>query len=80
VYSGQNQLHFEGRPPADASTVVFVGGQFDEARADFASCVVHARLDNELDVDNEEQDEPVAICSDPIGGWSRVWPALAHLD
>jgi hypothetical protein len=80
VYSGQNQLHYEGRPPAAATTVVFVGGQYDDARSDFATCTVRARLDNGVDVDNEEQGEPVAICQDPIGGWSRVWPALAHLD
>jgi hypothetical protein len=80
VYSGQNALHFVAAPPTAATTVVFVGGQYGDARRLFRSCSVEAHLDNGLDVDNEEQDEPVAICRDPIGGWARAWPKLAHLD
>jgi 4-amino-4-deoxy-L-arabinose transferase-like glycosyltransferase len=80
VYSGQNQLYFERRPPDSATSIVFVGGQYYDARDRFESCTVHAHLDNEIDVDNEEQGEPVAICRDPVGGWSRVWPTMAHLD
>jgi 4-amino-4-deoxy-L-arabinose transferase-like glycosyltransferase len=80
VYSGQNQLYYERRPPTSATTVVFVGGQYGEAAGRFASCTPRTELDNDLGVDNEEQGEPVAVCRDPIGGWSRAWPKLAHLD
>ena len=38
------------------------------------------RLDNRVDVDNEEQGEPIAICHDPVGGWARIWPRLKHED
>jgi Dolichyl-phosphate-mannose-protein mannosyltransferase len=80
VYSGHNELYFDRRPPDSATTVVFVGGQYAGARPRFAACTVKAHLDDELGVDNEEQGEPVAICHDPIGGWSHVWPTMAHLD
>jgi hypothetical protein len=80
VFSGQNALYDVARPPDSASTVVFVGGQYAEARSRFETCAVQARLDNDLDVDNEEQGEPVAICRDPRGGWARIWPRLEHLD
>ncbi|HZZ97438.1 MAG TPA: glycosyltransferase family 39 protein [Jatrophihabitantaceae bacterium] len=80
VYSGQNALHFVAEPPSAATTVVFVGGQYDDARPLFTSCRVETHLDDGVGVDNEEQGEPVAICRDPIGGWRRVWPKLAHLD
>lgn len=80
VYSGQNQLYYVRRPAASATTVVFVGAQYDDARSRFGSCTVKARLDNGVDVDNEEQGQPVAICRNPVGGWSRVWPELKHLD
>ncbi len=80
VYSGQNALYFVAEPPTAATTVVFVGGQYGDARALFSSCTVEAHLDNGLGVDNEEQGEPIAICRDPIGGWTRAWPKLAHLD
>ncbi|HEY5295855.1 MAG TPA: hypothetical protein VIJ70_10320 [Gaiellaceae bacterium] len=80
VYSGQNQLWYDARPPATATSVIFVGGQFEDVRSRFRSCVVAARLDNEVGVDNEEQGEPIAVCHDPIGGCATVWPALRHED
>lgn len=78
--SGQNQLWYDARPPAGADSVVFVGGQYDDARRLFGSCAVAARLDNGVGVDNEEQGEPIAVCHHPIGGWATVWPDLRHED
>ena len=80
VYSGQNALYFVAKPPTSTMTVVLVGGQYGQASALFTSCTIKAHLDNQLDIDNEEQGEPVGICRGPVGGWSRVWPLLAHLD
>jgi hypothetical protein len=80
VYSGQNQLYYERRPPDTASVVVFVGGQLVVAQPLFRSCDVRGRLDNHLDVDNEEQGQPIAVCRGPVGGWDTVWPRLRHLD
>jgi Dolichyl-phosphate-mannose-protein mannosyltransferase len=80
VYSGQNALYYAGRPPAGTRTVVFVGGQYDHARLLFASCTVHAKLDNAVSVDNEEQGEPVAVCTGPQQPWRTLWPELRHVD
>jgi len=80
VYSGQNQLYYEGQPPATATVAVFVGGQEHDGAELFGRCSVVARLDNHLGVDNEEQGEPIAICERPIGGWRSVWPRLRHED
>lgn len=80
VYSGQNQLYYQARPPSSADVVVFVGGQLPDVRDRFRSCTVEAHLHNRVGVDNEEQGEPVAVCRDPIGGWSRVWPTIRHED
>jgi len=80
VYSGQNALHDQARPPGSTTTVVFVGGQYDEARHLFATCRVVDRLDNGVGVDNEEQGQPVAVCRTPLGSWDRLWSALHHLD
>jgi hypothetical protein len=79
-YSGQNDLGTRAGPPEDTRTVVFVGWQLDDVSGLFAACTVLARLDNGLDVDNEEQGAPVAICHDPVLPWARLWPRLAHLD
>jgi 4-amino-4-deoxy-L-arabinose transferase-like glycosyltransferase len=80
VYSGQNQLYYERRPPATASVVVFVGGAVPDLRSQFASCAIVTHLDNLVGVDNEEQNQPVAVCRGPIGGWPAVWPAFKHED
>jgi hypothetical protein len=80
AYSGHNQLTYEGRPPDSTTTVVFVGGQYDDAHRWFRSCTVRAHLDNELDVDNEEQGEPVGICRGPRAPWPTLWPRMHHLD
>jgi 4-amino-4-deoxy-L-arabinose transferase-like glycosyltransferase len=80
VYSGQNQLYFQGRPPDSATAAVVVGGQVDDARRLFGSCRPAGHLDNGVDVDNEEQGEPIAVCRGPIGGWATVWPRFKHED
>ncbi len=80
VFSGQNQLYQQAMPPSSATVVVFVGGQLRRAETLFDSCQRVGRLDNDVDVDNEEQGEPIAICRSPIGGWAAVWPKLAHKD
>jgi hypothetical protein len=80
VYSGQNQLYFQGHPPAASTVAVIVGGQVGRAQRLFRSCQVAGRLDNDVHVDNEEQGEPIAVCRGPIGGWAAVWPQIKHED
>ncbi len=80
VHSAHNAFGDLGPPPADTSTVVFVGGQLSDARDEFASCEVVDRLDNGVGVDNEEQGQPVAVCRDPRRPWSDIWADLRHLD
>jgi 4-amino-4-deoxy-L-arabinose transferase-like glycosyltransferase len=80
VYSGQNALYEQARPADDVTTVVVVGGQYPEVRRMFADCAVRARLDNEVDVDNEEQGLPIAVCTGPTAPWTVLWPRLHHLD
>ncbi|SOD71693.1 dolichyl-phosphate-mannose-protein mannosyltransferase [Jatrophihabitans sp. GAS493] len=78
VYSAHNQLYFQAIPPASARVVIFVGGEAAKAKRLFRSCVIASRLDDRVNVDNEEQGEPIAVCRDPIGGWGAVWPSLKH--
>ena len=80
VVSGQNALWDLGGPPADASTVVLVGDFDAHVQALFGSCRTADRLDNGVGVDNEEQDVPIRICTDPVAAWSQLWPMFRHLD
>jgi hypothetical protein len=80
VYSAQNALYDQARPPDGVTTLVVVGGQYPEVRRMFESCSVRARLDNGVGVDNEEQGLPVAVCHGPSDSWAALWPRLHHLD
>ncbi len=80
VFSAQNALYDQARPPASVTTLVVVGGQYPDVRRLFDRCSVRARLDNGVDVDNEEQGLPIAVCTGPTAGWDVLWPRLHHLD
>ena len=79
-HSGQNDLGKLAGPPEGTRTAVLVGYQGPLVEDLFASCEVVARLDNGTAVPNEEQDAPVAVCTDPLLPWSQIWPRFAHLD
>lgn len=80
VFSGHNELWFQGHPTDAADAAVFVG--FGPRLLDplFDSCEVHGRLDNGLGVDNEEQGLPVTVCRGIRMPWSEAWARFAHLD
>jgi hypothetical protein len=80
VYSAQNALYDQSRPPGTVRTVVVVGGQYPEVRPMFDDCTVRARLDNGVGVDNEEQGLPIAVCTGRTSSWAALWPRLHHLD
>lgn len=80
VFSAHNALYDQVRPPEGTTVVVFVGGQLPHAEDLFTGCDVVGRLDNEVDVDNEEQGQPIAVCRDPRLPWESLWPRLRHLD
>ena len=80
VYSGQNALYAQARPPERAAVAILVGGQLRSVRSLFGSCEIRARLDNRVGVDNEEQGRPIAVCRDLAGGWRANWPRFHHLD
>lgn len=75
AYSGHNALADLPGPPDSATTAVVVGRE-TQTRDLFAECTTVTTLDNGVGVDNEEQEQPVLVCRNPIGGWSAVWPAL----
>jgi hypothetical protein len=80
VYSGQNQLHDYGPPPATARVAILVGFALGGTSADFNQCAVAATLDNDVGVDNEEQGRSILICRDPVEPWSVLWPRYLHYD
>jgi 4-amino-4-deoxy-L-arabinose transferase-like glycosyltransferase len=79
-FSGQNELWFAARPPDATTSVLVVGGQLNRAARLFSSCTVSDHLDNGSDIENEEQDEPIGVCSGPLQPWSVIWKQFQHYD
>ncbi|MGJ9424031.1 glycosyltransferase family 39 protein [Aeromicrobium sp. CF3.5] len=80
VFSAQNELYYLDRPPEVADTAIVIGAPLASIQGLFSTCRLAGRLDNTIGVDNEEQNRPISICEDPIGGWVAVWPKMQHYD
>ena len=75
---GHNAFWRFGRPPDGAAPVIVVG--YRNPRIDFVGCTTETRIDNGLDVENEEQGGGVWVCKAPVRPWSQLWESLRHLD
>jgi len=81
AYSGHNAFWRFGRPPDDAHPIIVVGYHHREAlRGEFRGCVLSARIDNGVALDNEEQGAPIWTCATTTEAWSRLWPRLHSLN
>jgi hypothetical protein len=78
VWSGQNSYWLWGGAPAPADGTTFVTVGIDPQLLDrsFTRCTVAARIDNGLDIDNDEQGARVSVCRGLTGPWPQVWESL----
>ena len=81
AYSGHNAFWRFGRPPDGARPIIVVGYHHRDAlRGDFSGCVLSARINNGVALDNEEQGAPIWTCATTTEAWSRLWPRLHSLN
>jgi hypothetical protein len=81
AYSGHNGFTQWGPPPDGDTSAVVIGDLDDDLlRRDFAGCRVAARIDDGIGLNNNEQDEPVIVCTAERAPWSVIWPGLRHYD
>ncbi|MGC5020246.1 glycosyltransferase family 39 protein [Micromonospora sp. DT47] len=74
AYSGHNSMADFGRPPADADVVIAVGWERpDQLRGWFDQVALAGRVDQRVDVDNEENGGPVWLCTGLRRPWSQIW-------
>ncbi|WP_309234518.1 glycosyltransferase family 39 protein [Nocardia sp. XZ_19_385] len=78
-HSGHNAYWWWGPPSDTASEVITVGIDTDRLTQFFADCRPAGHIDNGLDIDNDEQGEPIHICRSPRAPWSDLWPQAKHL-
>jgi 4-amino-4-deoxy-L-arabinose transferase-like glycosyltransferase len=77
VYGVQNAYWLWGPPPEAArGGVVAVGFERSQLTPYFTTVELARRLDNGVGVDNDEQGEPVWICTCRHTPWIQIWRAL----
>jgi hypothetical protein len=80
VWSGHNAYGLWGPPPESVTSVIVVGDYSDQRLAQwFARCRVVWRVDNTVDLDNEEQGVPIRACEGRKASWTQLWPDVRHL-
>ncbi len=78
AYSGHNAFWYWGPPPATATSAIAVGFERRTLAAFCGTLQLAAHLDNHLDVNDDEQGEPVWVCSALRAPWRTIWPTLRH--
>jgi Dolichyl-phosphate-mannose-protein mannosyltransferase len=78
AYSAQNAYARFGKPPDSRGPVIVLG--YRDPSVDFSRCRSAAKVDNGVDLDNEEQGGTVFVCALPAQSWEVIWPHLTHLD
>jgi hypothetical protein len=79
TFAVQNGYWYWGPPPPSARTFVVVGFTSTTLAEYFGSCRLGTRLDNRVQVKNQEQGAPVRICTGLRGTWPILWPRLQVL-
>ncbi|MDG4810089.1 glycosyltransferase family 39 protein [Micromonospora sp. WMMD1120] len=74
AYSGHNSMVDFGRPPADADVVIAVGWERpDRLNAWFGECTLAGRVDQRVEVDNDENGGPIFVCRGLRRPWAQIW-------
>ena len=79
VYSGHNAYWDWGPPPSSARAAVLVGFSREEAKPWCGDLAEVARIDNGVDLENDEQGAPVWTCRSLSQPWDVLWPQLRRL-
>ncbi|MEU0549728.1 glycosyltransferase family 39 protein [Micromonospora sp. NPDC005979] len=74
AYSGHNSMLDFGRPPADADVVIAVGWERpDVLNGWFEQCVLAGRVDQRVEVANDENGGPIHVCRGLRRPWAEIW-------
>jgi hypothetical protein len=80
AFSGHNGYGLWGPPPAGTTTVVAVGIPVEVLHKAFTDVRAAGRLHNSEGIDNDEQGQPLFVCTGPRRPWEQLWPELVHVD
>jgi 4-amino-4-deoxy-L-arabinose transferase-like glycosyltransferase len=81
AHSGHNAVWRWGPPPDELDVALLVGWNDPVIRSSmFESCTRLATVDNAAGVPNQEQGQPVHVCTGLRRPWSTSWEIVRHLD
>jgi hypothetical protein len=78
AFSGHNSYWWWGPPHQQPGTTIAVGFDRSYLTRFFGSVRFAVRLNNGLGVPNEEQGNPVWVCTQQRAPWPTLWPRLKH--
>ena len=79
AYSGHMGFWYWGPPPATGTSVLGIGFDPGYLARFFTKVRLISRLDNHLEVNNDEQHAPLWLASGLRGNWTARWPQLKDL-
>ncbi|MHB8465176.1 MAG: glycosyltransferase family 39 protein [Acidimicrobiales bacterium] len=79
AYGVHNGYWYWGPPPASATHALLIGFDAAQVAELCLSSTVMARLDNHLDLDNDEQGRPLRFCDKLAGSWASMWPKVKNI-
>jgi 4-amino-4-deoxy-L-arabinose transferase-like glycosyltransferase len=79
AYSGHMGFWYWGPPPASATSVLGIGFDPGYLARFFTNVRLISRLDNHIEVNNDEQHAPLWFASGLRGSWTARWPQLKDL-
>jgi hypothetical protein len=79
AYSGHMGFWYWGPPPASATSVLGVGFDPGYLQRFFATVRLVSRLNNHLQVNNDEQHAPLWFASGLRESWHQIWPKFKDL-
>ena len=73
--AGTNSFWYRGYDPREPQTLILVGIETDEAKANFSSCAVVAKNTNRFGVENEESrdHQDILLCRGLKRSWPEFW-------
>ena len=80
AYGGHLGFGYWGPPPPSATSVLGIGFDPGYLQRFFADVRLVARLNNHLQLINDEQRAPVWLATGIRESWTLVWPRLKNLD
>jgi 4-amino-4-deoxy-L-arabinose transferase-like glycosyltransferase len=78
AFSGHNSFWSWGPPQPALGVTIAIGFDLADLTPYFDRCTLSARIENHDGVDNDENRQPIFVCTGQRAAWSRIWDDFKH--